>query len=89
MNKWQHTLDVKEAWEKVGEDQDIADFCKTLIKELNLIPDHLKDEELEELIDYFTGMAEDENVSTGEFDNVWDSLYNWADTDKRMWIEIF
>jgi hypothetical protein len=89
MNKWQHTLDVKEVWKKVGEDQDISDFCKTLIKELNLIPDHLKDDELLDLIDYFTSMAEDENVSIVEFDNVWDDLYNWADTDKRLWVGTF
>jgi hypothetical protein len=89
MNKWQYTLDVKEAWQKVGEGQDISSFCKILVKELNLIPDYLKDDELGDLIDYFTSMSEDEDVSIEEFDHVLNDLYNWADTDKRLWIGTF
>ena len=87
--KWKYSLDVKEAWQKVGEDKDISSFYKTLVKELNLIPDYLKDNELEDLIDYFTSMSEDDNTSIEEFDNVWGDLYNWGDTYKRLWVGIF
>jgi hypothetical protein len=65
----------------------LNDLSKIFIDELNHIPFELVDAELDDIIVTFKDLSMKIDVTETEFNNVLERLYDWADTDKRLWVE--
>lgn len=97
MANWKYKLDIKDEW-KACKNGDITckDLIPVIVNKLKALNIH--DSELENIIDDFEILAEDE-VDPDEFDCIWNDLYNWADQEvapfgkyprnKMMWINTF
>lgn len=92
MANWKYTLDVSDIWEEGG-NLVLEHFINTLIIRLRSVPPHLWDCELQDIVLKFEAYAEnvqhDGFGKPDEFDSIWDQLYDWADTDHRMWIKTY
>jgi hypothetical protein len=100
MANWKYTLNVKNEWEatKAG-DMTLQAFAAFVVKKLDRLG--IKDdEELLGIVDELSDIAQDEEADVEWFDNVWSSLYDWADQsvgqsavsiwpDKMCWIKTF
>ena len=106
MANWQTTLDIKDAFQKASNDeiscQELSKIIAEKLKCLKLTKairdNELVMEERQELIEEFEGLAEQERLTKNGFDNVFASLYDWADAPlsfddwprkKVCWIKTF
>lgn len=92
MANWKHTLNLKVEWEQADEDkitvQQLASIVAAKLSKIDF-----KDEDVnydrDEFVDELEGFSEDLTATKNDFDNVWERLYDWADDEHRLWIEIF
>ena len=95
MADWQRRLDMKDVWES-GDIPLIARTAADRLEALAPFGSYLDDEKLD-LVDELRGLADDSEATIGDFNNVWDRVYDWADTplDSRFngkkvcWIATF
>ena len=84
MTKWMNTLDLTDVWDKAKEGKiSIQDLAKVIFYRLPRITNGLDgDLELERdfLRDDFEDLSENPEVTTEEFNELFDSLYDWGDT---------
>lgn len=84
MTNWQRQLDLHEEWEKVqpGDTPGMNAFCAftaNALKNLTKFDRKDVDDVRDELVERFEGAANDDTLSTEEFDQLMDDLYNWGD----------
>jgi len=79
MAEWKYILDVKEEWQKTKKNElPIKEFISILItkvQELNI----QNDITLEYVMEKFKGLLEEDSVYEGDFNAIWEDLYDWAD----------
>lgn len=98
MAQWKYTLSIKDEWNACKEERiSLRELIQTILTKLQAFKIE-DDAELENLLDDFEMLAEDGEPDVEEFDNLWDSLYNWADQEtepghwpkqKLCWIQTF
>jgi len=96
MANWKYKIDVKAAWQstKVG-DMTIAAFAAYAAAKLKALPAIEDDNELHDIVEALETIAGDPAPDVEWFDQVWNSLYDWADqvvgnwNDKMCWIRTF
>jgi hypothetical protein len=87
-NNWLSKIDISKEWKLAAEDPDnVKQLCESIVTKLNNIYP-TKDSELEFIIENFSNFNPDLN-DTDDFDVYMEQLYNWADIDKRLWIDIW
>ena len=96
MPLWNATLDVKESWQRlqdedglIYEDGELEKFCKEVadkLEKINVTEDQTEDRD--EFVSEFRRMANDPPVEMDEFNFQWNELYDWADR-VRLWIKTF
>ena len=97
--QWKHRLDLADVWERTeANDGDltvqqtariVADRLRAIIPELRIRNTPL--DNLTDIIMAFDGLSEDEGAD-GDWDALdycMDSLYDWADVNRRMSINTF
>ena len=55
--------------------------------EKNVSPHYPDDQDLSDIIMAFDDLARDPATTAGDFDDVLENLYDWADEDHRLWID--
>jgi hypothetical protein len=108
MANWQYILDINDAWEKAEEDKITSiDLAKVVVERLiELRPkiyhrfgsDSSYVEQLDSIIINFESFIDDNEDDDSLFNEVFDELYDWADTNvtpgqwppnKLCWIRTF
>lgn len=98
MSQWKYTLKIKDGWQAKKEGTlSLENLIKSIIKKLKQL--NIKnDSELEDIIETFELAIEDDDITVDEFDEIWETLYDWADQEtkqgqwpphKLCWIETF
>lgn len=97
MAKWLRTLDVSDVWDKVPDEITIQQLAKIVAERLGkLLPipfaTNINDYGLQ-LVQDFNDLSEDEEADSDTFDEIWHTLYNWADQKciggKVCWVKTF
>jgi hypothetical protein len=87
MTNWQHTIDIKEAWEKASNDEITpAQLAAVVAEQLKSLPPDLPDAPAQ--LAEFEGLAQNAELSDDEFDDAFESLYDWAN-DNSVWVATF
>jgi hypothetical protein len=87
MTNWQHTLDIKDAWEKAENNQiTTAELAGVIAEQLKTLPSDLPDASAH--ADEFAELAKQEDLSEDDFNSTFHELYEWADENK-VWIATF
>ena len=103
MARWQRTLKLQPEWDKAAEDEitvnQLAGVIARRLKDLRPFGGDLAylDEARDEIVDEFDWLAKDADAGTDDFDNIMESLYDWADTrldddwngKKVCWVDRF
>ena len=89
--EWQSKIDIREDWKLADERQVTPEqLGQRIAEKLRHLPlevrcqDH---DDLEWIIDDLEGIAPD--ATFDDFDIVLETLYDWADVEKRCWITTF
>lgn len=81
MAHWQYSISLH------GFTDDIPDFravaCQ-IVDEISRVPG--RDEELEELSMEFEDLATEVTADVDDFDDLLSRLYDWGDSDHRLWV---
>jgi hypothetical protein len=101
MAEWQRSLNVKAEWEQAKAGtmtlSALASVVARKLLALRDFDDPSLDDEKATLVDEFKALEEQEEVMASEFNELWEQLYDWADTSldakfngkKACWVEIF
>jgi hypothetical protein len=88
MANWKAVLHVKDVMKRAQTGSIPTDaVSKVFADELGKLPPDLVDMELTDIIYDFKQMSEHSETTDDEFNDVLESLYDWADRDHRLWIE--
>lgn len=93
MANWKKHLDVSDVWmaetvQKLG--QIVAQRLQEIYPELLDEYSEEFDEEFSNIVHAFQQITGyDEVTPVEEFDDWWETLYNWADIDHKLWISTF
>ena len=90
MAQWQTILDFKAIHNKVDKHLITPTEYATLV--LPKLEKHQlieEDYELQDVVEEFHDLSNDDSVTWDEIDDALESLYNWADRDHKCWIKTF
>ncbi len=85
MAEWQMKIDFSSFWDKYPEELTVSECAEKAAEVLKQHKDfvHNKfsdyEDDLDEIIEEFESIAEDEDASIGSFNYIMDDLYDWGD----------
>ena len=83
MANWKYSINIKNEWQKAKNGQmSIKELVKIIVPKFQKNP--LNDDDLEDLLWELEQL--DDTAQTSDFDEIWESIYDWAD-EKRVWIK--
>lgn len=89
MANWKHNINLMPEWAgaKAGK-VSVPVMAQAVVDRLNSLPKSLVYDELEYIKGLFQDLAHNDS-SDNEFDEAMEQLYDWGDTDHRMFIKTF
>ena len=88
MANWKARINISEEWMKTEKDEDnVKNLCIDIANKLEGLPANLKDDNLQIIIESFKEF-DAQIFDLDYFDVLLYRLYNWADVDNRLWIDL-
>ena len=86
---WKYRLDVRDIWGKTKDgEMSLADFCTVVVKRIDTLLESmglLDRMWLKDIRNSIAELAVDSFPEVEDFDDIWDDLYDWANS-ARCWV---
>lgn len=88
--KWQKEIDLIDLWKQYADGSiDVMVLSEKIATRFSEI--HFDDENdeaaFDEIIEEFRALAEDEDATEDDFNDLWSLFYDFADHEKKLWVK--